>query len=54
MRLPKLQNDNKKAKKLRLEELLKGWKDIEEVFYQQDLRYIPKVIYAKLINIEIL
>lgn len=50
MRLPKLQDNNKKAKKLRVEELLKGWKDIKEVFYYKSLLYVPKIICSKLIN----
>ena len=33
MRLSKLQNNDKKAKKLRSEELLEGWEDIKEVLY---------------------
>ncbi len=37
MTLPKLQNDDKKAKKLSLEGLLKGWKDIKEMLYYQGL-----------------
>ncbi len=50
MRLPKLQDNDKKAKKLRLEGLLKGWKDIEEVLYYQGHLYVPKVICSELIN----
>ncbi len=51
MRLPELQDDDTKAKKLRLEQvLLKGWEDIEQVLYYQGLPYIPKVIYLELIS----
>ena len=50
IRLPQLQDDNKKAKKLRSKRLLKGWKDIKQVFHYQGLPYIPKVIFLELIN----
>ena len=50
MRLPKLQDNDKKAKKLRSEKLPEGWKDIEGVFYYQGFLYILKVICSKLIN----
>ncbi len=36
MRLPELQDDNKEAKKLRLEKLPKGWKNIDKVLRYQD------------------
>ncbi len=51
MKLPELQDDDKKAKKLRSEGLPKGWEDIEEVLYYQGLLYIPKVICAELTGI---
>ena len=50
MRLFKLQNNNKKVKKLKSEKLLEGWEDIEEVLYYLSLLYILKVIYSELIN----
>ncbi len=50
MRLLKLKDDDKEAKKLRLEGLPKGWKDIEHVFYYLGLPYIPKVIRSELIS----
>ncbi len=50
MRLPKLQNDDKKAKKLRLERLLESWENIEEILYYQGLPYVPKVIRSELIS----
>lgn len=50
MKLPKLQNNNKKARKLRLERLSKGYKDIEKVFYYQGFPYVLKIICAELIN----
>ena len=33
MRLPKLQDNDKKAKKLRPEKLLESWENIKKVFY---------------------
>lgn len=50
MKLFELQNDDKKAKKLRSEELLEGRKDIEQIFYYQGLMYVPKVIRSELIS----
>ncbi len=50
MRLPKLQDDNKEAIKLRSEGLPEGWEDIEQVFHYQGLPYVPKVIYSELIS----
>lgn len=52
MRFPKLQNDDKDAKKLRLEkkQLSEGWEDIQQVLYYQSFFYIPKVIYLELIS----
>lgn len=50
MMLLKLQNNDKKIRKLRVEELPDCWKDIEKIFQDQNLLYIPKMIYSKLIN----
>ena len=51
MRLLKLQDDDKKAKKLRSEPvLLECWKNIKQVFHYQDLPYVLKVIYSELIS----
>ena len=50
MRLFKLQDDNKEAKKLRSKKLSEGWKDIEQVFYYQGFLYVPKVICLELIS----
>ena len=51
MRSPKLQKDDKKAKKLRSEQmLLKGLKDIKQMLHYQGLLYGPKVIRSELIN----
>ncbi len=50
MRLPKLQDDDKEAMKLRSEGLPEGWKDIKQVLHYQGLSYVPKVICSELIN----
>ncbi len=50
MRLPELEDDDKKTKKLRLEWLSEGWKDIKVVLHYQSLPYVPKVICSKLIS----
>lgn len=50
MRLLKLQNDNKVARKLRVEGLPESWEDIKKVFHNQDLPYVSKIICFKLIN----
>ena len=50
MKFSKLEDNNKKARKLRFEKLLKDWKDIKEVFYYQEFLYVSKVICLELIN----
>ncbi len=50
MRLLELQDDDKKAKKLRSEGLPEGWEDIEQVLHYQGLPYVPKVIRSELIS----
>lgn len=50
IKLPKLQDNNKKAEKLRLERLSKSWKGIKEVLHYQDLPYVSKIICLKLIS----
>ncbi len=50
IKLPELQDDNKKAKKLRSKRLSEGKEDIEQVPYYQDLSYVPKVICLELIS----
>ncbi len=50
IKLPELQDDDKKTKKLRSKELPEGWEDIEEVFYYQGLPYVSKVICSELIS----
>ena len=50
MRLPELQDDDKKAKKLRSEGLPEGWEDIDQVLHFQDLPYVLKVVCLELIS----
>ncbi len=50
MRLPKLQDNDKKAMKWSPEGLLESWKDIEKVLYYQDFPYVLKVIHLELIS----
>ena len=50
IRLFELQDDNKKAKKIRSKGLLEDWKDIEQVFHFLGLLYVSKVIHSELIN----
>ena len=50
MRLPELQDNDKKAKKLRLEELPEGWEDTKQGLHFQGLSYISKVICSELIS----
>ena len=50
MRFLELQDNNKEAKKLRLEKLLEGWKNIEKVLDYQNLLYNWKIVCLKLIS----
>ncbi len=50
MRLSKLQDDDKKARKLCLEKLLESLKKIKEMLYYQGFPYVSKVIHFELIN----
>ncbi len=50
MKLPKLQDDNKEAMRLRSESLLESWEDIKQVLHYQSLLYIPKIICSELIS----
>lgn len=50
LKLFELQNNNIKIKNIRVEGLSKDQKDIKKVFYYQDLLYILKIIFFKLIN----
>lgn len=50
MRFSKLQDNDIRVKKLSLKKLSKSWKNIVKILHYQDLPYIPKIIYFKLIN----
>lgn len=50
IRLLKLKDNNKEAKKWRIDRLRKSWEDNKEIIYYQDLPNILKTIYSKLIN----
>ena len=50
MKLLKLQDDDKKAKKLRSKGLPESWEDIDQVLYYLGFPYVLKVIYSELIN----
>ena len=50
MKLSKLQNVDKKAKKLMSERLSEGWEDIKQVLHYQRLSYILKVIHSEWIS----
>lgn len=50
IRLPELQDNDKKAKKLRSRELLEGRENFKEVLYYQNFSYVLKVICLELIN----
>lgn len=51
LRLPELQESGPEAKKLRNENLLYGWQEVEGVFqYQSFLYYILEIICSKVIS----
>ena len=50
MRLSKLQDDNKQAKKLRSKRLQKDWKNIKKMFYYKNFLKVLKVICPELIG----
>ncbi len=50
MKLPELQNNDKKLRKLRSKKLSESWEDIEEVLYYQNLLYVLRVICFELIS----
>lgn len=49
IKLLDLQDNNKEARKLRIERLSKGWEDIKRLYFQ-DFLSVSKIIYSKLIN----
>ncbi len=50
MRLPKLHDDDKVAKKLRVEGLLESLEDIKKLLHYQSFPYVSKNICSELIN----
>ena len=50
LRLYKLQAKDKHACKLRAEQLVKDWQDINGVLHHQGLSYVPEIIRTELIN----
>ncbi len=50
MRLLKLPDNDKEAKKLRSKRLSEGLKDIKKMLYYQNFLYIYKVIHFEMIN----
>ena len=50
IKFPKLLDNDKETKKLRLKRLSKDLKDIKEVLYYQGFPFVLKVIYLKLIS----
>lgn len=50
MKLLKLQNNNKKTKKLRVERLIEGWEDIKEIFHSQHLLYISRIFFFEQVS----
>ena len=50
IKLPDLQDNHIKVKKLRSEGLSEGCEDIEKLLHYQSFLYLPKVIYSELIS----
>ena len=50
LRLHKLQAEDKYARKLRAEQLVKDWQDIDGMLYHQSLPYVPEIIQTELIS----
>ena len=50
LRLPELQNNNKKTKVLRAGGLPEDWKDVEGVLQYQRLPYVPEIIRSEVIS----
>ena len=50
LRLPELQDNDKKAKVLRAGGLPKGWEEVEGVLQYRGVPYIPEIIRSKVIN----
>ena len=50
MRLQELQSEDKQARKLRAEQPVKNWQNIEGVLHYQGLSYVPEIIRTELIS----
>ena len=50
LRLHKLQAEDKHAYKLRAEQLVKDWEDIDTVLHYQGFSYVPEIIRMELIS----
>ena len=50
LRLQELQSEDKQARKLRAEQPVKDWQDIEGVLHHQGLHYVPEIIRTELIS----
>ena len=50
LRLQKLQDKDKHVCKLRAEQLVKNWQDVEGVLHHQGLPYVPEIIRIELIS----
>ena len=50
LRLQELQDKDEYAYKLRAEQLVKDWQDIDDVLYYQGLPYIPEIIKTEFIS----
>ena len=50
LRLQELQSEDEQAQKLRAEQLVKDWQDIEGVLHHQGLPYVPEIIRTELIS----
>ena len=49
LRLQELQSKDKQARKLRAEQPVKDWQDIEGILHHQGLLYVPEIIQTELI-----
>ena len=50
LRLQELQSEDKQARKLKAEQPVKDWQDIEGVLHHQGLPYVPEIIRTELIS----
>ena len=50
LKLQELQSEDEQAQKLRTEQPVKDWQNIEGVLHHQSLLYVPKIIWTELIS----